>query len=797
MSGSRLYDPVTGQLYLSRVANLAPKILRALLDGGELTRDAITKIEQKIQDFLRAVFLPFVGQWDVPGYIAQENRRAFESLKPLAEEVRAKETSVNFIGAHYRSRLSVRGRRTAFASRPEVFHNSLTALLGQSLRNKLGTLPEASTFQQLWDAVYLEQYFRLCGVGTTFSEWALQRKHLRPIAILTNRGKNCTVTLRTVADNIEVPTVEVSRNLTRQLLRPNDTKSLWRAVAEAIIQTLAEDREAFEKLEKQSDDSPSTEAIRSWLRMIHRANTLASHAQERIGLRFELAARAAYVTGLVLYGREYREFQSDLLRHFEAADPGLRQCRVEETSLSRIGSFVSVLQSLRLYQDCYGEGCITVPYGLEPSPGRNSAGRNGSVRARRVPGSRCSVTLFWDLSDSFPLVLPTILSATPSLFSHAIDEAEKSIVQEAPTKPIEPPSLQRLAFRLQRETKNSLAASAIAKILSLSEDLSRCLHEGKPRAFTFLLGSSQWLISDLNIEHELVGASHPFYLTSRDEKKAISYASTLALLEGNSSFLQAENLALFVAWPGEPLEVTHVVRLPRLAGVRRKLLCDFTIDRPGLLAVMTHGNGRGEVIYEGRVRGILRGGQLWKEKPPDYEGFEKYLLHLLNNIVDKGRTNTLRAVLQPVIRDLSEEVGEGALFVVARRDALDTLLEASSKLTDVLDSVDGQRLGEMSPDVLYQLARDDGATLICGDTLRVWGRRHLPTSALPDLETGWKSPGPMNWKHWYRTKTWGTRKRTGLAVSYGLRDNGIVIAISADGPVDVLVGGKGVAEYRE
>jgi hypothetical protein len=786
---------VTGQLYLSRIANLAPEVLKCLLDGDELTRDAITKIEQKVQDFLRAVLLPFVGQWDIPDYILKESRIAFEALWSLAEEVRNKEAVINFIGAHYRSRLSVRGRRSAFASRPAIFDSTIKQSLGQKLRGKLGTLLEMSIFQQVWDAVYLEQYFRLFDVNATFSEWALQRQRLKPVAILTTRRKNCAVTTRTMAEHIEVCTVEISKTLTRELWDSRATKLLWQAVAKAIVQTYVEEGAAFQKLEEQSDEAPDTQATQNWLRLIHRANTLATQALEKIGLRSQLAERAAYVKGLLLYRKEYQSFRSALLKEFWMEDYENHRSRITEPNISRIGKFVSVLQSLRFYQDCYGDGCITIPQGLETSTRRSSAPRVGSG-ARRNPGSKCSVTLFWSSAENFPLFLPTIIGGTPSLLSHALNEAEKRIIQEAPIKGIEPRSLWGLAYRLQGEAKSFLGASAIAKILAVTEDLSRCLHEGKPRAFTFLLGSPQWLISDILIEHELVGSIRPFRLTSRSEQPAI-YESTLALLEGNSSFLQSEDLALFVAWPGEPLEVTHIVRLPRLAASRRKLLCQFTAERSGLLAVVTHGNGRGEAIHEGRVRGILRGGRSWKVEPPNYEDFEIQVLQRLLAVVAKGKEDAIRNVLQPAIRDLSEDPGVGALFVIAKSDAIQRLLKASSKLTDVLDSVDGQRLHEMSPEILYQLARDDGAVLICADTLRVWGRRHVLTSALPDLEKSWETPGELEWEHWYKTKKWGTRRRTGLAVSHELQEKGIVIVISADGPVDVLLGGRGVVEYSE
>jgi hypothetical protein len=496
---------------------------------------------------------------------------------------------------------------------------------------------------------------------------------------------------------------------------------------------------------------------------------------------------------LLLYSKEYGSFKSDLSAHLGPIKPAWRQSRAEETALSTVGELVRVLQSLRFYQECYGESCITFP-DEQPSTSRSLLADN-TVRTPMGAVSKCSLTLFWEKPDSLPPVLPALLGGTSSLFSHALSEGELTIRETLPNG-IEPSTLSRLAFSLQKDSGNVLTAPAIAKILTLAEDLSRCLHESRPRSFTFLLGSPQWLISDLQIEHELVGAARSFRLAARTEEPDI-YQSTRALLEGNSSFLQADDMCLFVAWPGEPLEVTHIVKVPRLDMIRKKLLCSFTADRPGLLAVVTHGNGRGEVIFEGRVRGVLRG-HSWEERPPENVEFEARLRRELVSLVGKRKAGELVAVLQPVIQDLSEAPGVGALFIISKRENINTLLKASSKLTDVLDSVDGQRLVEMPSEVLFQLAQDDGATLICCDSLCVWGRRHLQAPVLPNLEPQWKEEGSkMHWRHWYKTKSWGTRRRTGLAVSYDLREAGIVITISADGPVDLLLGGHGVAAFSE
>jgi hypothetical protein len=808
---------MNGEQYLSGMANLAPAVLQALLARGEPTRDAITEIEQIIQDFLRAVFLPFVGQSGLPNYIAEKQPRQLAGLRPMAEAVRREEMSINFIGAHYRSQLSIRGRRTAFASRRTVFAAALKERVRRRERLELGKTSTHPAFQQLWDAVYLEQYFRLCGVEATVSEWALHQRQPAPIAILATKERSCFFAPLAVAGMPSVPTIGVPAGLTGQLLPPGHLRHLWQAVGEAILQARTEMPGDFERFLAQSDERPEQKTIRTRLRLLHRANVLAARRLDRTGLRAELAARAAYVAGLVLFGNKHRALRDGLRNHLGTPPhlPGKR-LRTDSDAHHHLHILVGVLQSLRFYQDCYGEGCITIPQELAPAANGDAAGGAGKKWNAANPGSQCSLTLFWSRHDTFPPILPAILAATPDLLRRALSAAEEAAkTPEAPAaklspaakstvpskaRPAPPSPPQSLAMALQKESGDLFDVDVILKILNLCEDLSRFLHEHEPRAFTLLLGSPQWLIADLHIEHELVGAEVPFLVTSQHANPA-SYASTLSLLEGNSSFLQADDLAFFVAWPGAPLELTHIVRLPPLAAGRRKLLCRFTAGRHGLLAVATHGNGRGELIYNGRVKGVLRGGRTWTQAR-DYDRFAGEMCALLKEVV-KNETNmrSVRTVLQAVVRDLSEEPRVGALFVVAAKEAIEDLRAKSARLTDVLESVDGQRLSEMSPEVLHQLARDDGATLICGHSLQVWGRLHLPTYDLPSpqvLEARWTDKGGgMYWPHWYKTKTWGTRRWTGLAVSRELKDRGVVIAISTDGPIDVLKGGFGAAEYSE
>ncbi len=788
---ARLRHPVLScQLYLSDVANMAPLVLPKLLANVRADKNATPRIEQIIQDFLRAAFLPFVGQWAVPGYIEAQARSSFRSLQSLAGDVQSQELGFNFVGAHYRSPLSVRGRRTAFASRPAVFHESLQTLLGRKLFKQLREWHQSSVFQQLWDSIYLEQYFRLCGVSTTLSEWALQRHPLSPVAVLVTDGRSCRLTHQTVAADIEVAVVEVPASLSRQLLGTGSMRSLWQTVARALSQTVEEQEETFRHLGTQTDSEPGDEALQNWRRLTRRANTLATNALDAGHLRAQLAARAAYVTGLLLYESDHRPFRDALIQRFALPEPRHKHRRRQEP-IPSISEFVRVLQSLQLYQESYGQGCITIPYDTEPF-------LRGSmpITTRGEPVSRCSVTLFWNPSRPFPPALPSILSAASGLFSQAVGVAERSVTKEPlATVGTQPSTLLRLAAVLENESNGAVSASAIARVLACGQDLARCLHEGEPRAFTFLLGSAEWLVADLQIEHELVGSANPLRLAARGENPT-AYESTLALLAGNSSFLQADDLALFIALPGRPLEVTHIVRIAGSALPRKKLVCQFTMNRPSLLAVLTHGNGKGEVVHRGRVRGILREGHSWREEL-GYDAFEATMKRHLGAVVIGDRLRIVAAKLPPVIRDLSETPGVGALIVVAKEDAISALRQDSSRLTDVLESVDGRMLQEMSPEVLYQLTRDDGATLICGKSLRVWGRRHLPNGVVPGLEARWTEDGPLRWPHWYKTKKWGTRRRTALAVSHTLGDDGVVIAISADGPIDVLRGGRGVAEFNE
>ncbi len=356
-------------------------------------------------------------------------------------------------------------------------------------------------------------------------------------------------------------------------------------------------------------------------------------------------------------------------------------------------------------------------------------------------------------------------------------------------------SNREVSQEIHKDSGARLVEVDILSLLRLARDLSREVHEGMPRSFSFILGSPEWLISELSVVYDLVDDKYPYRLVSPPADPC-GYQRTIALLRGNSTFLQDERLALFIPYPGRPLEITHVVGLPGVETRRRELLAKFTAERYATMAIATYGNGLGEVLHNREVKGILSIEGHWV-RVVGYRQFKEDLQRELLKLMSEERCKLILGRLEPAIRTISEDIGTGAIFVLAGEKAVTRLLKRSRSLTSVLGSVDGRPVDHLSLDLIYDLARDDGAAIISLDSLRMWGRRHLPAFPIEDLEQHWIADGDLRWDGWVRTLKWGTRHRTALGVSRWLKAAGLVIVISADGPINVLQGGRGVAEFGE
>lgn len=235
------------------------------------------------------------------------------------------------------------------------------------------------------------------------------------------------------------------------------------------------------------------------------------------------------------------------------------------------------------------------------------------------------------------------------------------------------------------------------------------------------------------------------------------------------------------------------------------MLATLTLHRSDLLASVSYGNGRADVIFGGRLMGSYSPSGKWRPA----SSYEEFWDALEDELVKKLHSPAeLSILLEPVIEKVSGAPGQGALFALGPTDRVENL--KAVRLTEVFDLIESRRIGHITEDLLYQLAIEDGATLIDIRDGRVWGRRQLnaidpkeykPKSNNPehktlrDLWENDKRPNGYGWSDWYKTLQWGTRHLASLAASLTLGEPGLVIVISSDGPVHVLRNGKPV-QYK-
>ena len=793
MNSTDVSGNVQAKQYLRMLISHSQPVLAALLSGTSRERDGLLQGEQIIQDYLCAAFNPFVGNARFPPYIAMHNEAESLELQVLSRDVVQAGSPFNLIGAHYRSSGSSRGRRSAFSTRQET----LESMLRQALDAKdLARIEEIKRdlcfFEELWHAVYLEQYFGLFDRKATLNEWAREQASILAITVLQSCPETHEIEEMKAWRSYGAKVIVLPAGLVQALVCHESLNSFVRAVTRGITEALVVEGESLAKLGDFGSACPSKESLSAWNALLRAANSISRNVIEESSLRQDFSLRLLYSTGLVLFNEAMVDFRDKLLQEFPPELGPFSSLHGEERrTVAHLKRMVEVFQSLQFYSHWFGGNCVTTSnQDLQPE--------NGSLYSPSYSGERyrSSITLFWDADQVAPAPIPDLLLLTNRLFWTINGVVTEDLRNRMPRIPLDADLSNRdVSLDVFVGSDCQLEEVDIFRVLGLARDLSRELHEGKPRCFSFVLGSPEWLISELSMVHDLVSDKFSYRLASSTQDPQ-SYERTLALLRGNSTFLQDENLALFIPYPGRPLEITHVVRVPGEVSSRREILERFTRGKKAVLAVTTYGNGQGEVLHDGEVKGILSVERQWV-RVVGYLTFRDKLREGLLDLMPEKPADFLLGRLEPAMRKISEEIGAGAIFVLARDKAADRLLRRSRPLTTVLGSVEGRSLLQLNHQLIYELSRDDGATIISLDSLRVWGRRHLPSFPIEDLEQSWIQNGDLRWDDWVRTLKWGTRHRTALGASRKLRSEGLVIVISADGPINVLRGGRGIAEFGE
>jgi len=749
-------------------------ILRRSNDHGD-----ILATEQVIQDYLAAVFQPFVGSMKTPRYIRDEVPQTAGSLEAAAARMAAGRFRFGLVGAHYRSSLSAKGRRSAFALQRRRFLGALRELVGEARCREL-TSVRIALLETLWEAVYLEQYFSLFDRKLTLGEWAFEQGKRVPIVVLAE-GSVPEPRIREFRNELHLQQIiVVPKALTQTLLSKSLLRTFAEGVADGILGAIGKERAALRHLMRHDEGYPDKQRISAWSRLTRAANALARHAIGQSAVEKELALRHSYATGMVFYQDSERALRQELLQLFPPAGGGddREQPPPESDQLAKL---LRVLQSLQFYTLRYGENCVTFPYW----PDGSEAPGAGTPRGE---GFHSSITLFWDGSRNLNLLRP-IVEGARGVFDQlntAVRNHLRARLEEGPREDRQHPEVLRI---IKDASGDRLGEGEVSEVLTAARDLSRALYEGKPRAFSFILGSPEWLISDLSVVHDLMGSGVRYQVQVTGDEP-YCYDRTLALLRGNSAFFQDDSLALFLPYPGRPLEVTHVVRLPREGSGRRQLLSAFSQDKLAVVAVATYGSGLGELIHLGEVKAVLSAEGQWVPA----SGYHSLIDELTNRIAALEGAKVAAGIverLKPCLQRLSEEPGVGGLFVIAREVMARRLLQASISLTEVLETIDGRSLPELDARAVYDLARDDGATVVAVPSMRVWGRRLL-AAGLRNLEE------PANGSRFeIQILEWGTRRRTALQVSRRLAAEGLVVVVSSDGPITLLQDGAIVAQFGE
>ena len=759
---------------------LVKDVLGTLLQASGTQNADILATEQVIQDYLATAFRPFVGATRIPRYIRDQVPLAVGQLEAAAGTVIAGRLRFGLIGAHYRSSLSAKGRRSAFGVHRQSFLASLQDLLGDDPSRERLKAVKADVLEAVWEAVYLEQYFALFDRKLTLGEWAFEQKKKVPIVVLAESSAATRQAEEFRSELHFQHVIVVPERLTGVLLSKSLLQAFARGVAAGIVGAIDKERASLSYLMRHNEDYPDRGRIGAWSRLVRSANALARDAIAQNSIDKDLALRHSYATGMVLYQPAEHSLREELLRLFpgSTADQPPGQQPSERDQLAKL---LRVLQSLQFYTMRYGENCATLPH------------RSGAAIPGNLEGGeefQSSITLFWKGSRNLG-VLHEIVEGARKVFTQV-----NTLVENRPRHPQAPPAREDHRDRevlkiISGASDGRLDSSEVHAVLVTARDLSRALHEGKPRAFSFILGSPEWLISDLSVVHDLMGIGFRYRVTGGER---YDYDRTLALLRGNSAFFQDDSLALFLPYPGRPLEVTHVVRLPREGSGRRQLLSSFSKGKKAVIAVATYGSGSGELIHQGEVRAVLSAEGQWV--PAD--GYQSLIGELGARIAELGATEAGKIVerLEPCLRRLSEEPGVGGLFVIAREVAANRLRKESISLTEVLETIDGRSLPELDARAVYDLARDDGATIVAVPSMRVWGRRLLAAgsgllrSSEPDTASDWPLKS-------IQMLEWGTRRRTALRVSRNLGGDGLVVVVSADGPINLLQRGAIVAQFGE
>ncbi len=787
-----------------------------------VSRERIAHHEQVIQDFLRETFQPLVGVSPISTYLT-DGGKPKKALKDFLAKIKpAMEQShfqpFNLVGAHYRSVISVQGRRSAIAAAMSKLSERLRTFCPDQI-DQFSDNSKLPLFIDFWQAVFLEQYFRVFEKPTTMNEWVLEvlpqklkkkaGKTLegQPIGVLVHFNASVTRCDRNHSAGHWIR-IAFPEKFCAILITDELYKAFYGFVTGSVNKAIAQNPENVKKALMLSQDRgrPSPDQLYAWFELLRDANLRAWAGLERSGLVEICRRRCSNVTFQVL--DQEPGFAKQLLGNF---GPIMRTNRnhASEIGSDRFEAFektVRVFQAMLMYTKLYGDLYFTFPFFAgsgEPGCALTFM-RDQSTEGNTLSEmNRCARELRQLGRDTIQNIMTHAKVCNNDISAGKFNTGNvKRILWP------DGPAWEEVDGIWKTLQSDRGFASVFSEkkdwyrfILALAMNLASEKHEGKELAFSFLLGTPRNLIHDLKIEHEFLMQGSRLQLGP----DVVNVLVSLSLIKGNYAFLQNPELALFISYPGFPLEITHIVRLGDSRegrGSRRALLREATKGKTSLLASASYGNGSADLIYNGNLMASYRAGT-WRQSS-SYQDFWRQLKHELQKI---DTNNQMLIVLEKVIERISDEQGQGALFALGKIGAIEELQNISTPLTTVFDCVEGRTVEQVGESRLIQVAIQDGATLIDTDGGKISGRWLLrpvnPKAPVPAesnggansvvLENAWKQSGnSREWREWHKILKWGTRHMGALGASLKLGDDGIIIVISADGPVHVLKNGKAV-----
>jgi hypothetical protein len=779
-----------------------------------MSRKRIAEHEQVIQDFLRTIYQPITGNGYRPEYLVEaqlpSSRKSLGQL--LSDIEHASPRTVSLVGAHYRSVVSVRGRRSSFAVQRSELECRLAATSDLPAGSDMWTLAEEyPLLLDFWQAVFLDQYFRLFGKRTTMNEWVLEQLRNTCSAVLVcfnaQQQQSRCERFAILGECLPGIMIDLSRDLCEKLLPEGVCSQFHGATVASVAATVKKNPEkAGTALRPGANGRPSPDAMDCWFSLLREANEIAVVSSDEAFLGAKCGRRSTYAAGRLLL--EETAFAQEVLSHFCPPDSTHTD---EGKRFGLLHDVTRVFQAMLVYCALYGDQYLTFPQWKKDAPGCSL------TLMRRRPENEAADGTAWMKGNA-----DVFLQLWTGISEQVMTHAENCLKQSQATGPTTSAGSVRILWPQApkvEEIWQSISDAGAGPHHAMQKDWGECLlalgmnfasekHEGKPLGFSFLLGTPHNLIHDVAVEHEFLMLDH------RDKGSILrlghdrlQIAHTMSLIRGNYAFLQDPELALFISYPGTPLEVTHIVRLPGRKGrrTRRGCLQSATEKHNDMLACVSHGNGRAELIFDGALVGSYSEREEWKVAS-SYDAFWRECGPQIQQVCAEEVKGHISRILEPVVERLSDEPGHGAVLVLGRNEALGKLKNLGTALTVVFDSVEDRSLLQMREELLCQVAIEDGATLIDTSSGRVFGRWlvHAVDPKLYEvhvdggpmkLREAWEHSGegnPYRWPHWHKTLRWGTRHTAALGASVELGCCGLVIVISSDGPVHVFKNGKAV-----